>query len=235
MPRKARVVLSNTPHHIVQRGHNRQVVFVEPGDYRYYLDTLLEWKRKLGCRVYAYCLMTNHVHLVIDPGDDESNLSKLMKRLAGKQTRVVNYLERRTGTLWEGRFKSSPIETDRYLLACCRYVEMNPVRAGMVMTPDAYPWSSYKAKLGLAHDPIVDFDPAYLGLAADAPQRRKRYADWVQEPIAPDELKLIRQALQRCQLTGSDRFADEVERRTGCRIFERGQGRPLKKGTDVVF
>ena len=132
MPRKARVVVPNTPHHIVQRGHNKQVVFVERRDYYYYLQNLREWKEKLGCKLYAYCLMTNHIHLIVDPGDEPDNLALLMKRVTARQTRLVNYLEKRTGSLWEGRYKSSPIDTNEYLLTCCRYVEMNPVRAGMV-------------------------------------------------------------------------------------------------------
>ena len=147
MPRKARVILPNMPHHIVQRGHNRQVVFVEDQDYLYYLDNLSEWKAKLECKIYAFCLMTNHVHLVVDPGNDPNSLSLLMKRVAGRQTRLVNKLESRTGSLWESRFKSSAIETDRYLLACCRYVELNPVRAGMVSSPIDYRWSSYRYKV----------------------------------------------------------------------------------------
>jgi len=103
MPRTARLVVPDHPHHIIHRGHNRQPVFVSDDDYRYYLDNLLEWKTKLKCRLYAYCLMTNHVHLIVDPGENEVNLAKLMKRVAGRQTRYVNKLEKRTGTLWEGR------------------------------------------------------------------------------------------------------------------------------------
>ena len=125
MPRCARLVLPNCPHHIIQRGHNRQVVFVGDDDYLYYLDNLQEWKSELECKVYAYCLMTNHVHLVIDPGDAPENLALLMKRVAGRQTCYVNKLEKRSGSLWEGRYKSSPINANEYLLACCRYVELN--------------------------------------------------------------------------------------------------------------
>jgi putative transposase len=105
------------PHHIIQRGHNRQVVFASDEDYQYYLDNLCEWKEKLGCKVYAYCLMTNHVHLIVDPGEDGGNLARMMKRVAGRQTRYLNKLEKRTGSLWEGRFKSSTISADEYLLA----------------------------------------------------------------------------------------------------------------------
>ncbi len=119
MPRQSRIVLPNCPHHIIQRGHNRQVVFSGDDDYLYYLENLKEWKTELGCKVFAYSLMTNHVHLVIDPGDDVDNLGLLMKRIGGRQTRYINKLEKRTGSLWEGRYKSSLIQANQYLLACC--------------------------------------------------------------------------------------------------------------------
>ena len=141
MPRIARIVIADYPHHIIQRGHNRQVVFVGDEDYLYYLENLKEWKKTFKCKVYAYCLMTNHVHLIVSPGKKAENLALLMKRVSGRQTRYVNKIERRSGTLWEGRYKSSLINEDGYLLACCRYIELNPVRAGIVNEPAEYRWS----------------------------------------------------------------------------------------------
>ena len=229
MPRKARVILSNTPHHIVQRGHNRKAVFIEQADYRYYLDNLLEWKEKLDCKVYAYCLMTNHVHLIIDPGETSANLSRLMKRLAGRQTRLVNTVEARTGSLWEGRFKCSPIEIHRYLLTCCRYVELNPVRARMVVSAGDYKWSSYRGKIGLAQDPVIDRDSCYQALGHDEATRRQAYAEWVNCGDVVDDIKFIRAALKRGQLTGSGQFVDEVEQRSGLRVEQRGPGRPKRE------
>jgi putative transposase len=164
MPRTARITLPNYPHHIIQRGHNRQSVFAGDDDYHYYLDNLAEWKEQLKSRVYAFCLMTNHVHLVVDPGEDPENPGRLMKRLAGRQTRFINRLEGRSGTLWEGRFKSSPIDSNDYLLACCRYVEMNPVFAGMYDDPAAYPWSSGRSRVADKTFAWLDDDPLYLGL-----------------------------------------------------------------------
>lgn len=229
MPRKARVILPNTPHHVVQRGHNRKAVFIEQGDYRYYLDNLLEWKAKLDCKVYAYCLMTNHVHLIIDPGETPSNLSRLMKRLAGRQTRLVNAIEARTGSLWEGRFKCSPIDTHRYLLACCRYVERNPVRAQMVTQPQEYKWSSYRGKTGFEDDAIIDDDICYQSLGYDDGTRQTAYANWVHLGDDGDELKLIRSAVARGQLTGTTRYTAEVEVRYGLRVQLRGPGRPRER------
>ncbi len=115
MPRHARLVVPHYPHHIIQRGHNRQVVFAQDADYLYYLDTLQAWKTYYGVQVYAFCLMTNHVHLLVQPGGTPGTLAQLMKRVAARQTRYINRLEGRTGTLWESRYKSSPVDTDTYV------------------------------------------------------------------------------------------------------------------------
>ncbi|AKH68393.1 transposase [Spongiibacter sp. IMCC21906] len=146
MPRRARVIVPGLPQHIVQRGHNRQVVFVEDRDFEYYLEALSEWKDILGIEVFSYCLMTNHVHLVVGAPEELAAIPQLMKRLAGRQTRYVNKIERRSGSLWDGRYKVSPIDTDAYLLWCCRYVERNPVKAGMVKKAEDYAWSSARAR-----------------------------------------------------------------------------------------
>ena len=183
MPRKARVILPDTPHHIVQRGHNRNAVFIESYDYNYYLDTLNEWKQELDIEVFAWCLMTNHVHLILNPGANAQSIGLLMKRLAARQTRYINKCKRRTGTLWEGRYKASPIQTDAYLLQCCRYIELNPVRAAMVTQPEEYEWSSYRAKIGLETFGILDLDPCYLGL--ESPE--ETYRAFVEAGISPDE------------------------------------------------
>lgn len=228
MPRKGRILLENTPHHIVQRGHNRQAVFIEDADYHYYLNTLREWKDELAIKIYGYCLMTNHVHLIVDPGNDINSMSQLMKRLAGRQTRYVNRLEARSGSLWEGRYKSSPIETERYLLACCRYVDLNPVRAGMVRQPGDYLWSSYRQKAGLEEAGWLDEDPAYQGLSSHSGTRRRLYSEYVAGDVPSGEENFIRETLNRGQLTGGSRFIEEVEQRLGLRVEHRGQGRPRK-------
>lgn len=229
MPRTSRVVLPNYPHHIIQRGHNRQVVFAGDEDYLYYLENLKEWKKELGCKIYAYCLMTNHVHLIVDTGKETENLALLMKRVSGRQTRYVNKIEGRSGTLWEGRYKSSPIKINEYLLACCRYVELNPVRAKVVDDPRKYKWSSYRYKIGIEKTNWLDIDPCYMGLGSTEKEREKRYEEWVKGAIPPGELELIRKAVQRGQLTGGYRFVEEVDKKIGRRIEFRGQGRPKIK------
>ena len=224
MPRAGRVLLPNYPHHIVQRGHNRQAVFAGDADYRYYLETLRAWKVEFNVRVYAYCLMTNHVHLLLEPPDEVAALGRLMKRLAGRQTRYVNRLKGRSGSLWEGRYKSSPVQTEQYFLSCCRYIELNPVRAGMVVCPDQYHWSSYRArKYGAGHD-WLDMHGCYVALGESEKERRDRYMRFVEQDIADNEITLIRSSLQRGQLTGDTRFIDQVEQIIGRRIEHRAPG-----------
>ena len=120
MGRSPRLFVRGLAHHIVQRGHNHNAVFVEDADYSFYLDNLIEWKTHYDVGVYAYCLMTNHVHLILVPRNEGDSISRLMRRLSARQGRRVNRLEERIGTLWSGRFKSSVIDTDNYLLACLR-------------------------------------------------------------------------------------------------------------------
>jgi len=229
MPRMGRIVLPNYPHHVVQRGHNRQVVFATEQDYQRYIADLRELKDAFGVKVYAYCLMTNHVHLLLAPGEAIAGLGQLMKALAARATRYRNRLEGRTGTLWESRYKSSVVESDAYLLACCRYIELNPVRARMVAEAGDYPWSSYQMRAtDQANSDWLDIDPCFIALGDTPERRRVRYMEFMRQAVTSSEIELIRTALQRGQLTGSTRFVDEIERIQGQRIELRGQGRPRK-------
>lgn len=228
MPRKARIVVPGVAHHVVQRGHNRQVVFAADEDFQFYLENLAELKGELGVRLYAYCLMTNHVHLLLMPAQTGS-LGLLLKALAARQTRYVNRLEGCSGTLWEGRYKSSPVATERYLLECSRYIELNPLRAEIVGCPEHYHWSSFGGKAGLWEDPRLDLGPCYLAMGETEQQRQSRYAAFVSQGVRPSELVLIREALQRGQLTGTERFVDEIDRKLGLRG---GEARPRASGKE---
>lgn len=228
MPRTGRIVVSGYPHHIVHRGHNRQAVFAGDDERRVYLANLLEWKEILGCEVYAYCLMTNHVHLVVNPGRNATALALLMKRIAGRQTRLANGIKKRSGTLWEGRFKSSPISTDHYLLACCRYVELNPVRAGIVDSPQHFFWSSFRERAGLERCTRTDPDPCYLKLGNCAADRARHYREWVMATIPAGEWDRLRRAIRHGHPTGDDDFLLEVSRRIGRPVEVRSPGRPKK-------
>ena len=231
MPRKARVILPNMPHHIVQRGHNRDVVFVEEQDYQYYLDNLIEWSGKLGLSVLSYCLMTNHVHLIILSNEDRTGISQLMKRLAARQTRHVNRLEKRTGSLWDSRFKISPIETDEYLLRCCRYVELNPVKAKMVASADEYSWSSFLEKIGQSKRGIVDV-PSFFAMCELDGDSQTAYEKYVHDfSMAQSDHAFISRAVETNTLTGSSYFIDRVEEKLGLRIEIKNRGRPRKSGS----
>jgi putative transposase len=235
MPRTGRIVLANYPHHIVQRGHNRQVVFAEPADFERYLSDLRELKEALGIKVFAYCLMTNHVHLLLAPREATSSLGQLMKAFAARMTRYRNKVEGRTGTLWESRYKSSVVQTDTYLLACSRYIELNPVRARMVASAEDYRWSSFGLRLNdFSESTWLDKDPCFLKLGSKDAIRRERYKSFVETNTSTNELQLIRGALQRGQLTGNMKFVDEIERITGRRIHFRERGRPEKRVLHVI-
>jgi putative transposase len=201
------------------------MVFAGRRHYERYLAMLAEFKVELGIKVYAWCLMTNHVHLLLQPSNAAS-LALLMKRLAGRQTRYHNELERHSGTLWDGRYKSSLVQSEGYLLACCRYIELNPVRARMVAAAQDYPWSSCRARLGYARSAILDLDPCYQGLGTDESARRERYREFLQDGIPEGEWALIRTAVQRGQLTGDDIFCEQVAAVLRRRIENRGPGRP---------
>ena len=202
-------------------------MFAADEDFQFYLENLTELKGELDVRLYAYCLMTNHVHLLLTPAQGQT-LASLLKALAGRQTRCVNRVEGRSGTLWEGRYKSSPVDTESYLLECSRYIELNPLRAGIVGRPEQYRWSSFGAKAGLWEDRRLDLDPCHLAMGETEQQRQSRYAAFVSRGVRSSELMLIREALQRGQLTGSERFVDEIDRKVGVPVERRGQGRPAK-------
>lgn len=227
-----RVVLPDYPHHIVQRGLNQQVVFAQEDDFRSFLKNLHELKVLFGMQVFAYCLMSNHVHLLLQPRD-AADLARFMKTLAARTTRHFNRMAgRRRGSLWESRYKSSPVQAESYLLACCRFIELNPVRARLVDHPGGYRWSSFTARTGEAGNDWLDVDPMYLALGDDDAIRQNRYKIFLDEAIPPGEWELIREAVKRSQLTGDARFADVVEQIIGRRIERRGPGRPFKKGAE---
>lgn len=230
MGRAPRLLLPGFPHHIVQRGHNRNTVFVEASDYEYYLANLKEWKQKCAVEVHAWCLMTNHVHLVLTPRKQGTGISDLMRRLSARQGRYVNRLERRLGTLWCGRFHSSVIDTDNYLLACLRYVELNPVRASIVSHPADYPWSSYRERVGVSPPALLDTDPVTVLLGESIERRRRSYAQYLHLHTSTEtaEEELIRRSVNRNQLTGGNQFIRAIEQRTGLRIENRGRGRPAR-------
>jgi putative transposase len=228
MPRIARIAAPNLPHHLCQRGHNGRDIFFSPKDHESYLATLEEFRTELRIHVFGYCLMTNHVHLIVDPGDEVANLGNLMKRLAGRHTRRLNCIQQASGTVWGGRFKCSPIETERYLLTCLRYVDLNPVRARLVSHAGDYPWSSYRAHVGVTSCEWLDVDPVSREQRDDA-SRYQWYRAFVAEGENELELKFIRESLQRGHVTSSDTFARALAAEHSLDLPDRSPGRKHRK------
>ena len=194
------------PLHIVQRGHNRDACFFGEDDYVSYRHWLSEALKETGCALHAYVLMTNHVHLLLTPPSGEA-VSRFNMALGRRSVQYINKTYRRTGTLWDSRYRSSLIQADAYLLTCQRYIELNPVRAGMVDEPAHYRWSSYRCiALGQA-DPLLTPHPLYLSLGAKQDQRTASYRALFANEIDVAQITDIRMALQQSQPLGSSRFA----------------------------
>ena len=210
MARQPRFVLPGHPQHVIQRGNNRHVIFAEEADYRFYLDTLKEVCERFACHVHAYVLMTNHVHMLMTP-DCEMGISKVMQSLGRRYVQYFNYRYRRTGTLWEGRYKAALLDTEPYLLTCYRYIEQNPVRAGMVARPDAYRWSSYRCNALGEPNVLVTPHYLYLQLAESAEQRYRAYRVLFSTALEEVAVDAIREATNKAWVLGDDRFRLEIE------------------------
>ena len=231
MPRRPRLAIPSIPWHVIQRGNNRSACFYAEDDYRYYLNTLREQANKYGCAIHAYVLMTNHVHLLLTPEKADSP-ALMMKHLGQRYVQYINRSYRRSGTLWEGRFRSCLTQDESYVLLCYRYIEMNPVRANMVVHPWDYPWSSYRVNAEGKYDPLVTPHELYLGLGATVAERQANYQSLFKVDLQADTLKSIRQATNGNYVLGDDRFKDEIERMLGRRVKPGKAGRPRKYNND---
>ena len=227
MPRRARIALPNVPVHLIQRGNNRQPCFFADEDYRRYLDWLAEYSVKSGCRVHAYVLMTNHVHLLISSDRADAG-GALMKSLGQRYVQYVNRVYKRSGTLWEGRFRSCPVQEEDYLLGCQRYIELNPVRANIVAHPAEYRWSSYPANAQGEPDALVHPHPLYAALGNDVVDRQAAYRELFRYELEPGLVDEIRRATNGNFALGSERFAAEVGLMAGRRAMPGQSGRPRK-------
>ena len=228
MPRKPRYYLPEIPCHIIQRGNNRQASFYADDDYRFYLQCLSESAKRYQCAIHAYVLMTNHVHLLMTPATG-AGISRVMQSVGRRYVQYINYTYKRTGTLWEGRHKASLIQRRHYLLKCYRYIELNPVRAGMVDQPGEYRWSSYRSNAEGRANPLITAHPEYLLLGATAAERQDAYRDLFKSHMDSNEIKEIRRAITHDVPLGNERFREEIEAMLGRRIQDKRRGRPKKE------
>jgi putative transposase len=214
MPRRKRVCPVGYPVHVVQRGNNRQICFAADADMAAYANWLKEAALLYGVAIHAWVFMTNHVHLLVTPESDTA-VSKTMQYLGRYYVRYFNFRYRRTGTLFEGRFKSSLVQTDKYLLACQRYIELNPVRAILVNDPGDYVWSSYRAHALGRIARLWTPHPMYLALGKNNKERCQAYQSTFSELLNKDLIQDIRRSLNTGLVFGNERFRDEVEQLTG--------------------
>jgi len=227
-PRLARVVIAHTPHHVVQRGHSRQPIFAGAEDYEAYLADLHGKSAELDVQVHAYCLMTNHVHLLLTPSHETTAIGRLMQEVGRRATRRWNQRWDRSGTLWESRYRSSVVQTEAYLLACCRYIELNPVRARMVARAEDYLWSSYRARMGMSGEGVLKLHPVYQAMGASEQERRAAYRSYVESAVANEELDRIRHATQSGNPLATDEFCMKLEADLQRQVVSRKRGRPAK-------
>lgn len=226
MPRAPRSFLPGIPVHLIQRGNDRGACFFCERDFIVYLDKLGEYSRKFGVAIHGYVLMTNHVHLLLTP-PAPSSPSALLQALGRYYVRYINSAYRRTGTLWEGRFKASLVDSDAYFLTVSRYVELNPVRAGLVKHPADYPWSSYRMNALGKNIALLTPHPLYLSLGHDAHDRQRAYRALFDHHIPDLTLNAIRTAANSAWVLGEVAFKRQVEKQLGYALppFARGGDR----------
>ena len=227
MPRRPREYLPGFAYHICQRGNNRGPCFLEPDNYNQYLYLWRIVSQRYGIAVHSYCLMTNHIHFLVTP-DCVTGLSKTMREVGSRYAQYINRRYERTGTLWEGRHRSSLVQSERYFLTCMRYIEMNPVRAGMVKRPDEYLWSSYGANAWGEKSWLVPHSE-YLNLGAQELDRYQVYRNLFKQNIPNEEVNAIRKATHFCQPVASDQFRKMLVEKYSLRSGYLQRGRPKKQ------
>lgn len=228
MARLPRVHLAGVPEHIIQRGNNRQVCFASDDDFAAYADWLKEYSEAFGVHIHAWVMMTNHVHLLCTASDN-SGISLMMQSLGRRYVRYFNRAYQRSGTLWEGRFKSCLLQEEQYVMAVYRYIELNPVRAGMVDSPVEYPWSSYAINAQGKQSALCQRHACYLALADTAAERQQAYRDLFRSEISEDVLADIRSTVKSGMALGNNRFKQEIAALTGRRQHLEPRGRPKAK------
>mgnify|MGYP001826003121 FL=1 len=234
MPRKPRFNLPGVPQHIIQRGNNREPCFYSSDDYQKYLDDLKQSAKKYDCRIHAYVLMTNHVHLLVTPML-ENGISQMMQALGRRYVNYINTSYHRTGTLWEGRYKSWLIDSEMYLLTCMCYIELNPVRAGMVDYPEEYIWSSYTQNAQCLNSGIIKNHPVYLTLGKTVEERQFVYRGLFQRYMENDLIHQVRDAINHELVLGRSEFKDKIEKILNRQTRLGKAGRPSVKEISAIY
>ena len=228
MARLPRLTVPGYPHHIIQRGNNRQAIFASTADYQMLLDLMAENAQKFDVAVHAYVLMSNHFHLLATP-QTANGLPQMLQAVGRRYVRYFNDRQGRSGTLWEGRYRSTLIETARYLLACMAYIDLNPVRAGMVAEVKDYPWSSHGHFAGLRADNLVTPHPLFWTLGNTPFAREAAYAELVRAGISPAQQSALTRSVLSGWALGDEKFVADLQKRTDRRVQKNRPGRPATK------
>jgi putative transposase len=226
MARLPRLTLPGYPHHVIQRGNNRQAIFSDPADYQTLLDLLDENARRWGVAIHAYVLMGNHFHLLVTPQTADA-LPQMMQAVGRRYVRYFNDRQQRSGTLWEGRYKSTVIQAERYLLACMAYIDLNPVRAGMVAQARDYPWSSHRHYIGQHTDKCITPHPLVWELGNTPFAREAAYAEWVRTGVGMVQQAALTDTALRGWALGEPDFVAELQKKTQRRVSKSRAGRPV--------
>ncbi|MDM0114434.1 transposase [Variovorax sp. J22R133] len=224
MARLPRLALADQPHHVIQRGNNRQFIVVDRADREILLGLIGEHAARLGVAVHAYVLMDNHFHLLATPSTSDG-LPQWMQAVGRRYVRYFNDRHGRSGTLWEGRYRSTLIQTDRYFLACMAYIDLNPVRAGMVAEARDYPWSSYGHYAGLRSDKMITPHPLYWTLGNTPFAREAAYAELVRAGVSQADTNLLTESTLRGWAAGDSEFVDLLQKTTNRRLVKNRPGR----------
>jgi len=230
MPRQPRYFLPGIPQHVITRGVDRQATFFENDDYALYKDALKRNADRYGCSIHAYVLMTNHVHLLLTP-DSERSIPITMQGMGRDYVQRINERYGRTGTLWQGRYKACLVQDDLYLLHCQRYIELNPVRAGMVSDPADYPHSSYRRNALGSHDPVISPHTSYIELSDTDSVRRQHYRGLFESGLNRELIDEIRKTTNACRVLGNPTFTEQIETMLNRRVRPGKMGRPRKDRT----
>ncbi len=225
MARLPRLTLPGYPHHVIQRGNNRQAIFARLADYQRLLDLLDDNARQFDVAIHAYVLMSNHFHLLVTPQSSDG-LPQMMQAVGRRYVRYFNDSQQRSGTLWEGRYRSTLIQTDRYLLACMAYIDLNPVRAGLVAQAKDYPWTSHGHYIGRRADKLVTPHPLVWELGNTPFAREAAYAELVQAGVNPVHQTALTQATLSGWALGEPDFVADLQKRTQRRVIKGQAGRP---------
>ena len=228
MARLPRLTVTGYPHHVILRGNDRQDIFRNTADYQRMLDLFEQHSREQGVDIHAYVLMTNHLHLLLTP-QKEQGLPKMMQAVGRSYVQIFNKVHGRTGTLWEGRYRSTLIQTERYLLACMAYIDLNPVRATMVAQPEDYVWSSYGHYAGRRHDRLITPHALYWGLGNTPFAREVAYAEMVHAGIQADQQRALTDATLSGWALGDAKFIAGLKAQTPRRLSKDRAGRPPLK------